>query len=208
MIVTFSHFCKQGVNCATGCLLQWEWLGYQSGSFPCENTLTDDILGECGTNLINPSVPHYSDWSQVNNVVERFRNCADVKIIGDPASSPNLPSQSPGAPIPIPTPSPAAVPSPIPSPAVNPPSSPCNTDQWKCEYQCPRAFHGTGLPLIHPGFTPTGDLCSQYALGSGLAFLQNCFRCVEKAGDNNAQKCALCISSTASNPILTPGECK
>lgn len=82
--------------------------------------------GECGTNLLNPTVPLCASVLDC----EQFRNCADIVIspFGNTASS------STPVPVPTPVPAPAPVPAPVPTPvpAPVPASSACGSEEWIC----------------------------------------------------------------------------
>ncbi len=53
-------------------LRRW-WVGYQNCALPCQDTNTDDVPGECGTNLVNLSVNRCSSVLQT----EQYYNCGE-----------------------------------------------------------------------------------------------------------------------------------
>ncbi|KXZ52084.1 hypothetical protein GPECTOR_10g1107 [Gonium pectorale] len=65
-----------GVTCASGCVLQWWWVGYQNCYLPCASP-ADDVEGECGVS-VNGS-------GQCDSITrtEQFNNCADGYACGE-----------------------------------------------------------------------------------------------------------------------------
>jgi hypothetical protein len=67
-----------GVSCPGGCMLQWDWIGSQTCSLPCQGA--DDVDAECG-----PKGSRFkmggADWPcKPDQSPEWFINCADIKI--------------------------------------------------------------------------------------------------------------------------------
>jgi hypothetical protein len=88
-----------------GCACR-QWIGMQSCYLDCKSA-ADDVPGECGTNLLNPSVPRCINNNPAG-VTEHFRNCADVII--NPGATNGVVSTLPPAPLLQPSPTIAQLP--------------------------------------------------------------------------------------------------
>ncbi|GBG00182.1 hypothetical protein Rsub_12952 [Raphidocelis subcapitata] len=92
-----------GVDCKDGCVLQWEYVTMNSCWVPCEvEAACAGPLGSYATRGSNPArgqtgLEECSPGMAGAIRSERFQNCADIVISGDPAPPPS-PSPSPSPP--------------------------------------------------------------------------------------------------------------